>query len=118
MHSQLNSGGRPREKAVRQAQDVLMPLLKKYNATALFAGHDHFYERSEPKDGVSMIVTGGAGAPLRDKVKNAKMQNPHSVVFAKQYHYCLLTVEEDACTLNVLTPDGTVIDTRTWPARR
>ncbi len=118
LHGALSGKGLPRETAARQAQEVLMPLLKKHNATAMFAGHDHFYERSEPEDGVTMIVTGGAGAPLRDKHENAEVQNPHSVVFAKQNHYCLLTLEGDACILKVLTPDGTVVDTLTWPARR
>jgi len=118
MHAQLNSAGLPREKSTRQAQEILMPLLKKHNATAMFAGHDHFYERSEPEEGVTVIVTGGAGAPLYDKHKNAEVQNPHSVVFSKQHHYCLLTLDGDTCTMNVLTPDGTVIDTRTWPARK
>jgi hypothetical protein len=95
-----------------------MPLLKKHNVTAMFAGHDHFYERSEPKDGITMIVTGGAGAPLRDKAPGAKQQNPYSVVFEKKLHYCILSVGEDFCTMEVFTPKGEVIDTRKWPARK
>ena len=117
-HGRLSKDGHPREKSVRLAQDVLMPLLKKYNATAMFAGHDHFYERSEPEEGVSMIVTGGAGAPLRNKVKNPEKQNPYSKVFAKKHHYCLFTVDGDVCTMNVLTPEGNVLDTRAWTARK
>jgi hypothetical protein len=116
-HGLLNENGRPRERSIRLAQDVLMPLLKKYNATAMFAGHDHFYERSEPEEGVSMIVTGGAGAPLRNKANNPEKQNPYSKVFAKEHHYCLLTINKDVCAMKVLTPEGTVIDTRSWTAR-
>ena len=110
--------GRPGEKTTRLAQDVIMPLLKKYNVTAMFAGHDHFYERSEPDSGVTMIVTGGAGAPLRNKVKNPEKQNPYSEVFAKKYHYCLLTVHGDVCTMKVITPENEIIDTRTWESRK
>ncbi len=110
--------GRPQEKPIKLAQDVLMPLLKKYNATAMFAGHDHFYERSEPDDGVSMIISGGAGAPLRNKVENSEKQNPHSKVFASKLHYCFLTVDKDVCTIKVITPDNVVIDTRIWKARK
>jgi len=117
-HSKLNKAGRPRQKSARVAQNVLMPLLKKYNATAMFAGHEHFYERSEPTDGVTMIVTGGAGAPLYGKVENAEKQNPYSKVFASEHHYTLLTVDGDVCTMKVLTPEGKVIDTRTWTARK
>jgi len=117
-HGRLNKDGRPREKSLRQAQDVIMPLLKKYNATAMFAGHDHIYERSEPADGVTMVVTGGAGAPLYGKVKNAKKQNPHSRAFAAKHHYCLLTIDGDTCTMKVFTPKGELIDTRTWAGRK
>ena len=106
----------PRE--ILQARDVILPLLKKYNATAMFAGHDHFYERSEPDNGVTMIVTGGAGAPLRDKVKNAAEVNPYSKVFNKSLHFCILKVNDDTCTMRAITPDGMVIDKIVWPARK
>jgi len=94
-----------------------MPLLKKYNATAMFAGHDHCYERSEPEEGVTMIISGGAGAPTYGKSKDAEKQNPYSKVFARQRHYCLLTVDGDVCTMKVFRPNGTMIDTRSWTAR-
>ncbi len=116
-HGKLKDG-HPRERGVRFSQEVIMPLLEKYNATAMFAGHDHFYERSEPGKGVSMIITGGAGAPLYSKSTNAKKQNPYSKVFAKKHHYCILTVDGDICTMEVFTPDNEVIDTRTWTARK
>jgi hypothetical protein len=118
-HGRLNKDGRPRERPIRLAQDVIMPLLHTFNATAMFAGHDHFYERSEPDNGVTVIVTGGAGAPLRNRAGNAERQNPHSEVFKKAYHYCLLTIdeEEEECTMEVLTPEGTKIDSRSWAAR-
>lgn len=117
-HGSLGEDGRPREGPIRVAQDVLMPLLKKYDAAAMFAGHEHFYERSEPDEGVTMIITGGAGAPLYGKVKNLEKQNPYSKIFAKKYHYCLFTVDGDVCTMKVFTPEGNVIDTRAWTARK
>jgi hypothetical protein len=117
-HGSLNNKGRPKEKTIRDAQDTIMPLLKKYNVTAMFAGHDHFYERSEPDNGVTMIVTGGAGAPLRDKARHAEKQNPFSVVFRKQLHFCLISVDDNKCTMSVLTPEGKEIDKRTWNAAK
>lgn len=110
--------GHPGEPQMQNAQEVIMPLLKKYNATAMFAGHDHFYERSEPENGVTMIVTGGAGAPLRPKAKNAAKQNPYSKVFASKLHYCMIYVDKKKCVMEVRTPDGEVIDTKIWPSRK
>ncbi len=117
-HGGEDKNGQPRELGVKTARNILMPLLRKYNATAMFAGHDHFYERSEEKDNVTVIITGGAGAPLRGKTKTAAKQNPHSKVFASKHHYCMIYVDGDACTMKVITPEGKVIDTTNWEARK
>ena len=116
-HGRLDKKGLPKERPIMEGQSVIMPLLKKYNATAMLAGHDHIYERSEPTDGVTMIVTGGAGAPLRSKAPNAEKQNPYSKVFVSKLHYCIITVDKDKCTMQAITPEGEVIDTKTWDAR-
>jgi len=115
-HGWLDKHGRPGEKSVRESREVVLPLLVKYGATAMFAGHDHCYERSEPPK-ITHVTTGGAGAPLRRKTKNAQQQNPHSKVFAAKLHYCVLDVRGDTCAMTVRTPTGEVIDRRTWKAR-
>ena len=102
---------------MRQAQEVILPLLVKHKATAMIAGHDHCYERSAPPGGVAHIITGGAGAPLRDKASGARRQNPHSRVYAAVLHYCMFDLNGDVCTLRVLTPQGRVIDEQTWEYR-
>ena len=115
-HGALQAGA-PRERPVREAQQFILPLLKKYHATAMFAGHDHLYERSEPPDGVTVIITGGAGAPLYQKVAEAEKQNPYSKAFASRLHYCLVSVTAEHCRLRALTPEGEELDTREWSPR-
>ena len=117
-HGRLGKDGRPKELPIRQGQDVLMPLLKRYRATALIAGHDHCYERSEPPGGVTHIITGGAGAPPYGKSKDAARQNPHSKVFVSKLHYCLFDIKGDSCVFAAITPEGKVLDTRSWQARK
>ncbi|MDK1031426.1 MAG: metallophosphoesterase [Planctomycetia bacterium] len=117
-HGALNAQGRPNERPIRLGQDVIMPLLKKYGATAMLSGHDHFYERSEPRDGVTVIITGGGGAPLYNKSSNAAKQNPYGKVFAKKHHLCIFSIKGNTCTMKVLTLAGEVIDKRTWKARQ
>ena len=116
-HGSVDKEGVPDERSVRESRYVVMPLLEKYQATAMFAGHDHCYERSEPPGGVSVIIAGGGGAPFYAMEEDAERQNPHSEVFATVLHYCLLEVIGDTCTMQVFTPDGEVIDTKTWKAR-
>lgn len=96
--------------------DVIFPLLEKYNVTAMIAGHDHIYERSEPGKGTTMLVAGGGGAPLYDAA-HAK-DNPHSKVFKSVNNYLLFAVEGDTCTMRALDLQGQQIDTCSWTARK
>lgn len=105
------------ERAIIEGRKCILPLMKRYDATAMLAGHDHCYERSEPPDGVTVITTGGAGAPLYGKAKDAEKHNPHSRIYARKHHHCLFTVTAEACTMQAVTPDGEVLDTRRWTPR-
>ena len=113
----VNDDGKPHDALTYQGQTVLMPLLAQYNATAFVAGHDHFYERSELPSGVSHIITGGGGAPIRTRPEHWQDNNPHSKVFASRYHYTVFDVEGDTCTMWVVADDGAELDRRVWSAR-
>ena len=115
-HGELGKDGRPKLRYQRDAQDVIIPLLVRHKATALFAGHDHFYERSE-LPGISHVITAAAGASQRRKGPEAGKQNPYSKVFASKLHYCLVEVAGDTAVMTARTPGGEVIDRCTWKAR-
>lgn len=117
-HGRCRPDGTPVEAAVRRSRFVIEPLLEKYRATAIICGHDHYYERTELPGGLTQIITGGAGAPLREKLGTAARQNPYSKVFVSKLHYCLFEVDGDTCVMKAVTPEGEVIDTRRWKARR
>jgi acid phosphatase type 7 len=105
------------DSAVQDTQTFIMPLLARYHATATLAGHSHFYERSEPPGGVTVIITGGAGAPLYEKRPDAAAVNPYSRAFSRQLNFCVFDVDGDKCRMSVLGADGKEIDSRTWDAR-
>jgi hypothetical protein len=117
-HGKLDWQGEPSERPIRQGQDVIMPLLERHKATAYLAGHDHRYERSEPPGGVSVVVTGGGGAPLHKKKPGGEAQNPYSEVLEVQLHYCLFEIDGDTCVMKAITPEGEQLDIRTWKARK
>ena len=108
--------GKGNEGQMRAARKFIMPLLAKYNATAMIAGHDHDYERSEPPadQGVTCIVTGAAGAPTYGKSAN----NPYSKAFAAKLSFCVFDVNGDTCDMKVYEPSGRLIDERTFKARK
>ena len=103
--------------SIAASREFIMPLLAKYHATAMIAGHDHLYERSEPPadKGVTCIVSGGAGAPLYPKRKSAN--NPYSKICVTTLHYCVLDVSDAACQMKVYALDGKVIDEKTFKPR-
>lgn len=113
----VTRAGKPVQEQARSAREVILPLLAKHRATAIICGHDHDYERSEPPEGVTVIVTGGGGAPLYSKLPDAALHNPYSKAFASRNHFCRFIADENACVMTVLTPDGALLDTRTWEPR-
>jgi Calcineurin-like phosphoesterase len=48
-----------------ESRAVLEPLFVKYGVSAVFAGHDHFYERTKPQKGDIVHWVSGAGGSLR-----------------------------------------------------
>jgi acid phosphatase type 7 len=83
-------------------------LIEKYKVKLVFSGHDHFYERSF-HEGTDYIVTGGAGAPLRNKVYD----NPYSQIFSSTYHYCVLENHLDSVHIDVFDLQDNKIDSLT-----
>jgi len=113
----LDDDGKPIDPKTRQGQAVLMPLLAKHGGTAMVAGHDHFYERTELPSGVTAIICGGAGGTLDARHDGWEHSNPHSKAYAARHHYLLFDVNGDTCTMKAIALNGDVIDTRTWQAR-
>jgi 3',5'-cyclic AMP phosphodiesterase CpdA len=61
-HPPYSSGDR--HGSDRRLREVLEPLFVKYNVSVVFSGHDHFYERVKPQQGIVYFVV-GAGGQLR-----------------------------------------------------
>jgi len=106
----------PEHSGSRFARQVVLPLLAECRATALFASHEHLYERSDLPGGLSHIISGRAGAPAGRR-NEKEDNNPYSKVFTTDLHYCLLEVSGDACAFRAVTPEGKTIDSLTWAAR-
>ena len=92
-------GGNP---AIQQA---LGPLFQRYGVDVVFQGHDHHYERTEPINGVTYIVTGGAGAPLHDAAGG-----PWTMVKEASHHF--MVVEANGTRVHVMAKrsDGSQLD--------
>ena len=90
-------------------QTYLVPLYEAYRVDAVFAGHDHDYERSY-KNGVYYLVTGGGGAPLYPVNVNA---NPYQQYATTTYHHCVVDLSGATATITAHHNDGSVFDSVT-----
>jgi hypothetical protein len=66
-HHPLYSSGE-RHGSTTDLRDVLEPLFLKYDVSVVFAGHDHFYERTKPQHGIVYFVVGSGGQLRRGNI--------------------------------------------------
>ncbi|HWT03118.1 MAG TPA: metallophosphoesterase [Pyrinomonadaceae bacterium] len=93
------------DKALRK---VLEPLILKYGVNAVFAGHDHFYERIKPQQGVYYFVS-GAGGKLR--AGNVKKGSPLTEkAFDRDMSFMLLEIFDDQMHFQVISRAGETVD--------
>ncbi|HEY3353422.1 MAG TPA: metallophosphoesterase [Polyangia bacterium] len=101
------------------------PLLERHAIDATFAGHEHSYARVV-KNGITHVVTGGAGAPLERGEGRCEQptcaDNPGLVRFnGCRHHAVLVEVDGPRVTYTALADDGTTrLDAwqaEHWPAK-
>ncbi|HYO31939.1 MAG TPA: metallophosphoesterase [Nocardioidaceae bacterium] len=100
-HPPYSAGKHGSDMKVREAW---VPLFEEYDVPLVLAGHDHDYQRSEPQNGVTYVVS-GAGAkstPTGDEEFTA--------VSEEILHYSELLVYEDRLVGRAIDQDGGVLD--------
>jgi hypothetical protein len=105
-HPPYSSGGRHgSDTAIRE---VLHPLFIKYGVDVVFTGHDHFYERVKPVDGIQYFVTGAGG-----KIRKGDL-NDRSTITAKGFDtdlsFMLVEVVGNAMHFQVISRTGATVD--------
>ena len=112
-HPAFSSGphGARGEEKMKAVVDHLVPLFEEHDVAAVFAGHDHDYERSL-KDGVYYITSGGGGAPLYSKrlTEEGQEPNPYSQIFKSIHHFVSVDVEENRLLMRAVDTKGNVFD--------
>jgi hypothetical protein len=105
-HPLYSSGGR--HGSDLELRTTLEPLFVRYNVSVVFAGHDHFYERIKPQQGIVHFVVGSGGKLARGDI------NPRSPLTARGYDadnaFLVAEIVEDQMYFNAVSRAGRVVD--------
>lgn len=109
-HPPYSSGGKHGSSSgIREATE---PIFIKYGVDVVFTGHEHFYERIKPQNGILYFIT-GAGGKLRsgDVKKNSTLTDK---AFDKDLSFMLVEVSKDQMFYQVISRAGNTVDSGTF----
>jgi len=86
---------------------LLEPLFVKHGVKVAFSGHEHFYERIKPQQGITYFISGGAGS-LR--VADIRPTGLTDVGFDRDYHFMLVEISGDELFYQAISRTGATID--------
>lgn len=91
-------------------QEPVSELARRYGVELVIAGHDHNYERTNPIEGVTYIVSGSAGAPIRPVKPQWFTAEART-----EPHYVLVDVEQGRLVVRAVNLRGDVFDSAILP---
>jgi len=100
-------GGRTRE---FQLDQQLSPILRKHRVDVVFTGHNHFYARMLPQEGIRYFVSGGGGR----KTYGFKEQPGYVAAGGDWYHFVSVRVTRTGFTYRTIDRAGVVRDAGWW----
>ena len=95
-------------------RDQIEPLFVKYGVDAVFAGHEHFYERIKPQKGIYHFTSGGAAKLRRGDLKPSALT---AKGFDQGYHFMLVEVTEKVLHFQTISDKGVTVDSGALPRR-
>jgi Calcineurin-like phosphoesterase len=106
-HHPLYSSGKKHGSAL-ESRAVLEPLFVKYGVSAVFAGHDHFYERTKPQKGGIVYWVSGAGGSLRKG--GVAASDLTAKKFDTDYHFIMVEIAGDDLFFQAISRTGETVD--------
>jgi predicted phosphodiesterase len=105
-HHPLYSTGKTHGSSL-DLRKLLEPLFVKYDVSVVFAGHEHFYERLKPQQGIQYFIS-GAGGQLRSGDINRT--EPMAVGFDQDQSFMLVEIVGKELFFQAITRGGKTVD--------
>jgi predicted MPP superfamily phosphohydrolase len=86
---------------------VLEPILLKHGVSIVFAGHEHFYERIKPQQGIYHFISGAGGKLRAGDVKVSRITEKS---FDQDLHFMLIEITDDELHFQVISRNGKTVD--------
>lgn len=91
---------------------TLAPLFAKYGVNVVFAGHDHVYERLQPKDGIYYFVLGNSG---QLRYHDLKRSSDLVAGFDTDRDFMLVEIAGDNLYFQTISRTGQTVDSGALP---
>lgn len=114
-HHPLYSSGERHGSDIRLRR-TLEPLLLQHGVTVVFTGHDHFYERTKPQNGITYFVVGSGG-----KLRPGNIDRDSGITargFDRDLSFLVAEIDGDQLFFNAISRTGEVIDSGTIARRQ
>jgi hypothetical protein len=105
-HPPYSSGGRHGSNP--RIREVLEPLFVKYNVDVVLTGHDHFYERIKPQQGIVYFVVGSGGQLRRGDLRGGSQLTDKG--FDTDRAFLVAEIKGDEMHFNAVSRTGQVVD--------
>jgi 3',5'-cyclic AMP phosphodiesterase CpdA len=115
MHHPLYSSGEKHGSSA-SLREVLEPLFIKYNVSVVFAGHEHFYERIRPQNGVTYFTEGGSAKLRRGNLTEGSPLTAKG--FDTDNSFMLVEIDGDEMYFQTISRTGETVDEGVVPRRK
>jgi len=112
-HHPLYSSGRTHGSDV-ELRKVLEPLFINHGVDAVFAGHEHFYQRIKPQKEVHYFISGAAGQLRRGDVEQSPLDAAH---FDQDNSFMLVEIAGDTMYFQSISRTGQTVDQGSFSRR-
>jgi hypothetical protein len=105
-HRPIYTSGRYARPA-RGYRAALEPLFLKHGVKVAFSGHEHFYERTKPQQGITYFISGGAGSLRAGDIRPTGLTDAG---FDRDYHFMLVEISGDELFYQAISRTGANVD--------